>query len=618
MKFKALLAQTAIFLFGVSSVSVSAEDITLLGVTPGNADNTSAIQKVMESDVNMIHFPAGEYKIGTIKVPADKKLTFDPEARFVPLPLKITDKNLFVVTGDNVTFEGIYHDFAWNGAGIDDTPVHNLIYAERVSNLLVSKANVRNSDPRKIVPLKDRKRRGRLCNLDGTDPAENYSHFGYYNAQCIVFAKECSNVTLENSVGSRLHGMITAHTCSNVTSRGNHMISGNYMTHMEEGGECLRHIDNWSRDVKYQVSWFGGSPDPSRKPDVPNGSSTVAIRQLKPGMDGYNRHTSGIYDVLVENNYAEYGNTLAWGNKGRQVVINGNIARFISDYAYGTEGGENIIFSNNIAINCTAGGIVSMYWGEKLQITGNLIMSRHEYWDPELSWWDNPSKYLGPFIRLHHGPYNEGDHYGAGTVFIDNNLFVNELDQRATDISIQDGRDVTITGNKFVNGRVNKFGPGKITVMNNEFVSRLDFEQSCVTVSRKTGMAIVKGNVFRREQKLNTVDGMRSKASELNSVPYFLFTEGENIEGDKFETTDNAAVVLSPGSDFFGLVQDNFIYGWKDAVKGMLPAGKKASVSVMDNTTDGKISVKGKDKTKINVIDNSVLPSGMMPSLNEN
>lgn len=608
-----LIITVTAFLLSVVFVQSYATDITSLGVTPGKADNTATIQAVLDGDSDMIHFPAGEYRLGTVRVPADKKLTFDPDARFIPLPLKIENKNFFVIVGDNVTFDGLYYDFAWNGAGLKDTPVHNLIYAEGVSNLLVSRANVKNSDHRELVPLKDRKRRGRLCNLDGTDPAENYSHQGYYNSQCIVFVQECSNVTLENSVGSRLHGMITAHTCSNVTSRGNHMISGNYITHMAEGGECLRHIDNWSRDVKYQVSWFGGSPDPSRKKNLPRGSSTVAIRQIKPGMDGYNKHTSGIYDVLVENNYAEYGNTLAWGNKGRQVVINGNIARFISDYAYGTEGGENIIFSNNIAINCTAGGVVSMYWGEKLQITGNLIMNRHEYWDPEMSWWDHPSKYLGPFVRLHHGPNNKEDHYGAGTVFIDNNLFVNELSERATDISIQDGRDVTITGNKFINGRINKFGSGKLTVLNNEFVSRLGFEQSCVNVSRKVEMAIVKGNVFRREESLKVTSSNEEKASELNSVPYFLFTEGENIEGDKFETTDNAAVVLSPGSDFFGLVQDNFVYGWKEFVKGKLPNTKKANILVLDNTSDGKINVVGKDKSKIKVENNVSLPAGMMP-----
>lgn len=603
----------AAFLLSAASFQSYAVDVTSLGVTPGKTDNTAAIQSALDGDADMIHFPAGEYRLGTVRVPSDKKLTFDPKAKFIPLPLKIVDRNLFVVVGNNVSFDGLYYDFAWNGAGIKDTPVHNLIYAEKVSNLLVSRANVKNSDHREFVPLKDRKRRGRLCNLDGTDPAANYSHQGYYNSQCIVFALECSNVTLENSVGSRLHGMITAHTCYNVTSRGNHMISGNYITHMADGGECLRHIDNWSRDVKYQVSWFGGSPDPSRKKDLPRGSSTVAIRQVKPGMEGFNKNTSGIYDVLVENNYAEYGNTLAWGNKGRQVVINGNIARFISDYAYGTEGGENIIFSNNIAINCTAGGIVSMYWGEKLQITGNLIMNRHEYWDPELSWWDHPSKYLGPFVRLHHGPYNKEDHYGAGTVFIDNNLFVNELSERATDISIQDGRDVTITGNKFINGRINKFGPGKLTVLNNEFVSRLGFEQSCVNLSRKVEMAIVKGNVFRREEPLKLSSSNEEKASELNSVPYFLFTEGENIEGDKFETTDNAAIVLSPGADFFGLVQDNFVYGWKEAVKGNLPNAKKANILVLDNTTDGEIKVGGRNKSGIKVENNVTLPAGMMP-----
>lgn len=591
---------------------VVAADITSLGVTPSaEKDNTLAIQTVLNSDVAIINFPAGVYKTGTIKVPSDKKIYFDPKAKLIPIPDKIIDKNLFVVVGDNVRFEGLVYDFAWNGATITETPVHNLIYADKVNNLFVTQCDVMNSDPRGIVPLADRKRRGRLMNLNGTDPAVKYNHQGYYNSQCIIYVKNSSHITLENSKGTRLHGMIDAYTCSNVTSRGNHMISGNYMTHLSEGGECLRHHDNWSRDVKYQVCWFGGSPDPSRKPALPRGSSTVAIRQIKPDSVGYNKHTSGVYDVLIQNNYAEYGNTLAWGNKGRQVVIDGNIARFISDYAYGTEGGENIIFSNNISINSTAGGIVSMYWGEKLQVTGNMIIIRHEPWEPEWSWWDHPSKYLGTFVRLHHGPADKDDMYGAGTTFISDNLFISELTQRTTDLSIHHGRDVTISGNKFINGKINKFGDGKLSVLNNEFISRLDFDPSTISVVRGAEMAIVKGNVFRKEKNINKTTE-KEQQSELNDVPYFLFTENENTE-ESGSNTDAPAISLSSAIKFFGLVEDNFIYGWKESVKGDFGRNKNASLIVRNNTTDGKVQVDGGESAKMKVEKNMSLERGLMP-----
>ena len=411
--------------------------------------------------------------------------------------------------------------------------------------------------------------------------------------------------------------MLLATASSNVTARGNHMVSGNYMTYFVEGSENFRHHDNWSRDVKYQVCWFGGSPDPSRKPYLPRGSSTVAKRDVKYGDEGYNKHTSGAFDVLVQNNYAEYGNTLAWGNKGRQVVIDGNVARFIADYAYGSEGGENIIFSNNISVNSTAGGIVSMYWGEKLLITGNLIMVRHEPWEAEWSWWDNPSKYLGPFVRLHHGPSNEEDMYGAGTVMISGNLFSNELSTRTVDISIQAGRDVTVAGNKFINGRVNKFGPGKVTVMDNEFVSRLDYDPLTINIMpRGTEMTIVKGNVFRKEAPVMTTDH-QAAASEANKVPYFLFTDddpgAEAEEGAVLE--DMPAISITATSPFFGLVEDNSIYGWLQAIEGSINANvSDASIIVLNNTTDGFIDVDSAnpDATVINE-NNTTIPEGLMP-----
>ncbi|MFH1498349.1 MAG: right-handed parallel beta-helix repeat-containing protein, partial [Verrucomicrobiota bacterium] len=308
-----------------------------------NADSTAAIQSALDNAASVVVFPAGTYRTGTLTIPAGVTLRFDPKARLVPIPDKVADKKLLFVKGDDVRIEGLHHDFAWNGADIDTTPVHSLIYAEQVAGLFVTGADVGNTDPRGLVPMADRKRRGRLLNIDGTDPAKNYSHHGYYADHRLLYVIGGRDIVLENSVGFRLHAMIETVGTHNVTARGNRMVSGNYLTKFMEGGESLRHHDNWSRDVKYQVCWFGGSPDPSRKGgEVPLGSANQAFRDIKPGEAGYNRHTSGAFDVSVQDNYAEYGNTLAWGNKGRQVVIDGNIARFISDYAYGSEGGENI------------------------------------------------------------------------------------------------------------------------------------------------------------------------------------------------------------------------------------------------------------------------------------
>lgn len=603
--------------FFTASVMHAQVDVTTLGLTPdGSADNTEAFQQALQAGSGHLYFPVGTYRLGTIEIPANRTLVFDPEAVIEPVASKIVDRNQFVVVGDNVRIEGLHYDFADGNKPVGEAVVHNLVFADGVSNLTVSNAVVGNTDERGVIPLENRKRRGRLLNVDGTDPADRYSHVGYYKSEVLLRVVGSRNVVLENSNGFRLHAMLKAFNSSNVTARGNHMVSGNYMTKFRDGSENLRHHDNWSRDVKYQVCWFGGSPDPSRKPHLPRGSATEAKREVKAGEPGYNPHTSGAFDVLIQNNYAEYGNTLAWGNKGRQVVIDGNVARFIADYAYGTEGGENLIFSNNISINSTAAGIVSMYWGEKLLITGNLIMVRHEPWDAEWSWWDTPGKYLGPFVRLHHGPASKGDMYGAGTVMITGNLFSNELTSRTADISIHDGRDVTVSGNKFINGRVNKFGKGRITVMDNEFVSRLDYDPLTINImARQVEMAIVKGNVFRKEPSI-IVTSEQQASAEASKVPYLLFTEDDsNAEAEESVTNkDMPAIQIEVNRKFFGLVEGNTIYGWKNAVSGLIRSNvPDASILVLKNTTDGAIGVESKNARSTTLVENNTeIPTGLM------
>ena len=65
-------------------------------------------------------------------------------------------------------------------------------------------------------------------------------------------------------------------------------------------------------------------------------------------MPGYEPNTAGVYDITVENNTAVNGMCLAWGSKGRNILIANNLARFMSDLAYDTEGGENVVISGNI------------------------------------------------------------------------------------------------------------------------------------------------------------------------------------------------------------------------------------------------------------------------------
>ena len=124
-------------------------------------------------------------------------------------------------------------------------------------------------------------------------------------------------------------------------------------------------------------------------------------------------------------------------------------------------------------------------------------------------------------------------------------------------------------------------------------------------------MAIVKGNVFRKEKNINKTTE-KEQQSELNDVPYFLFTENENTE-ESGSNTDAPAISLSSAIKFFGLVEDNFIYGWKESVKGDFGRNKNASLIVRNNTTDGKVQVDGGESAKMKVEENMSLERGLMP-----
>lgn len=518
----------------------------------------SMLQDMVNAEENIIYFKPGVYQTGTIYVPGNKTLIFDPEAVIVPVPAAINDKSLFVVQGNNVKIVGLHYDFAWDGADIKTTPVLNLIYANGIRDLVVSDAYVVNSDTRKLLPMNLRDRSGRFYAIDGTT---RITYEGYWNSQCILYADNCKDLVLEKSYGSRIHGMIEAYNCYNVVSHSNRMETGTFMTHVGEGAEYIRHYDNWSRDVKYQISWYGGFPDPSRKDFLEPGTADDADRETKPGDQGYDPNTAGVYDVLVQNNYAEYGNTLAWGNKGRQVVIDGNIARWISDYAYGTEGGENVVFSNNISVNCTAGGVVSMYWGEKIQVIGNEFIVRDEPFDEEMSWWSDVSQYYGPFLTFHHGPSNPEDEYGVGSALITGNLMINEFDSKVTNVSIQEGRDVNMSGNKIINGKVTKVGNGVVSIIGNEFVSRSIPEYECLYVGKGAEKAIIRNNVFQRDN-------------------------GFSIGGAK-----EPAVTLSARQKFTAIVESNYIEGWATSLSADFTGNDNAFIKVLNNTVNGMLYI---------------------------
>jgi hypothetical protein len=601
----------AVFLMAaVADVGAQGVDVRSLGaVADGRTDATDAIQAALDGGKREIFFPVGKYLVGTIRVPTGARLRFESGARIEANPAKLVPElgeaksddarpqtvalPIFHVDGDDVRIEGLWFDFASGATEKIPTPVDTLVYARDIENLVVSGAYAQTTYDRELIPLAERKRYESVWRRAPTAPKEQFK-----NSTTLLRVDECRDVTLENSGATFIDHMIEAFGCANVTVRGNWMISGLTITTFSQGGERLHHYDNWSRDVGYQAVWRGGSPDPSRKaPAVPHGTANVVHRGSRAGAPGWIPHTAGVFDVLVENNYAEYGVSLCWGNKCRQVVIRGNVARFISDYSFGAEGGENMLFANNISINSTSGGIVSMYWGENLLITGNQILVKHEPINLDYSRFPDPSSYLGSFVRLHHGPSNKEDRYGAGTTFITNNIFLNELTQVTKGIDIQSGRDVTISGNKFVNGRIAKSGEeregeAKVTVIGNEFISRMPTDMVVVDIGRRTSLAIVRDNVLRREPPV-VRGSMAQRDSEKNAVPYFLSADAGDEKAAAARAkkpVPTSAINIEVDGKLNAFVQDNVIVGWKEAFR--LTASKEATGAcvVTDNLADGVIA----------------------------
>ena len=388
---------------------------------------------------------------------------------------------------------------------------------------------------------------------------------------------------------------------------------------------------------------------PSRKaPEVPLGSANqVNDRYLTEGQEGWHLHTGGVVDVLVQNNYAEYGVVLCWGNKGRQVVIAGNIARFMWDYSYGAEGGENHIFSNNISVNSAVAGIMSLYWGEKMLVAGNLVIVRHEPFDPALADFPFEEKgkvreahpetaFFGQFLRFHHGPPNPEDIYGTGSSLVTGNLFVNELANRPSSVSIENGRDMMLSGNNLINGmiraqckaiqvkltaddtdefassdtlgedeefrverRITDAQANRVTITGNEFISRQPGDKSVLIMNGGLSSVIVRDNVFRKESSHIRFTPEQVALEQSDRPRYMLYAVDRSSDRELSNARPEVAITLAASSPVYAILQGNIIQGWKRAIVADASQSRERTpvFVVTGNSTEGKVEVDSHTRT---------------------
>ncbi len=171
--------------------------------------------------------------------------------------------------------------------------------------------------------------------------------------------------------------------------------------------------------------------------------------------------------------------------------------------------------------------------------------------------------YRGNFIRLHSGGQAGPDRVGTGKCLVQGNLFVSELDSPRA-LLIEACRDLTISGNKFVNGRIHAIPhcPARqINVTDNELQFHGGEAANAIGVTNIGVSGLIKGNTLSWEH-----DGP---------------PEGEDAP---------AILVRGTGEEDHVVVQ-NVVRGWPTAIQceAAEPTGVGPRFVLRDNTVDGDL-----------------------------
>ena len=580
-----LLLVLLVGVFVTTTAGANPVDVLTLGLkADSKTDDAPALQAALDAGKTDLAFPRGTYLLGGVTLPADARLSFAPGARVRVnvaklIPTQVMSgpgesrathgKVLFVVGGDNVTIEGLDVDFSRaGGAQVTSADLDPVIFAAGRSRLRFRGLRAIRQADRELRPEADRTGGGnRYVKGKRGDPGP----------MSLVIVNYCRDVVLADSQAEHMSIMIEAVGCADVTAQGNRAVSCLNISAFHGGSEWMRHINNWSRDVRYQCVFRGSNANDVRglKEDDPRrGTANEVIRGPHPDDPDFKPGTLGSFDVQIANNYAEYGRTLAWGNKGRQVVFDGNIGRFMTDYTLGTEGSENVVFSNNISVNSAVAGIACYYWSEKLVITGNLVVVRDEAFDPFWAW-RTEQQYQGSMLRLHaiNHPQRKT---GSGKAIVTGNLFVSELTDRMRQLRVEYGRDVLISGNKIVNAQVygRSADTGTLSILGNEFIHTTREEYPAIRTIAPCVNLTIKDNVLRRGDPF----------AEFNKTAPTPAAE---------PTSPQPAIVVPSSADkgaSVRLIEGNQVQGWSQSIlaQSLSPSTPDRFV-LRNNNVDGTI-----------------------------
>ncbi|WP_157837273.1 hypothetical protein [Geminisphaera colitermitum] len=471
---------------------------------------TASVQTALNSDAPRVSFAPGHYKLGSLVLPTGTRLKFADGAIVEPDASLLKDKRLLSITGNDVAIDGLHLRFPQiDGHELGIQELRSIIEARNVTDL-------------------------RVTRLKALRTEKNYAE--KKNGQLVVLRLDaCNDIVVRDCDTSYLWALVQAQHSVRLAVRNNKAVQGQYITLFNNGSEWLLHEGNWSQHVTFQCQWWGGDSNDGHK-QIPRGTASTVKRGSRPGDEGFLPDTAGTYDIQVLGNFAEYGMTLAWGSKGRNVIIANNLARYMRDMAYDTEGTGTAIIANNISINSRYFGIGCYFWGDSVLISGNLVMVEPEG-DPV---------YQGDFLRLHSANTKS---FGNRRILVTGNQFV-AREGKPRVITIEASEDVTISGNKLVNGRINMVNASQeVLILNNDIKNTLPGNYHAVRGAEGVKRLIIKGNVFRRE------------ANEDAPLPA------------------EAALALFFPRNGRAIVENNIIEGWKYAAwTGRLPSGNGSAI----------------------------------------
>jgi len=505
------------FLRADADSSVATADFTnavILGLDPtGQADGTPRLQAALDAGKTRIFFPEGTYLLGTVNVPGKARLVFGDDTAVSINPALIQDKVLFRVAGNNVAIQNLKLVFPKVGDHeMGPAELDALIKGDNITNLTV----------------------------DGLKALRTQ---GNYQQLCGIVLGGCSDISVTRCEISNLYGLVMTFYTQRVAVRNNKATHCDHITLFRDGSEWLTHEGNWSSQVGHQCEWWGGDAD-TQKPSLSMSTVDVMNRGTSPQTPGFVPNTPGAYDIQVLGNYAEYGVTLAWGSKGRDILISNNVARYMGDMCYDAEGCENVVISNNVAIDARFFGIGCYFWGNSVLIANNLIVVNSEG-DPT---------YQGDFIRLQ-SPANPA--FGSGKVLITGNLCIGKKD-RIRLVNLERSRDVTISGNKFMNGRINVTSEAQdVSILNNEITEDLPGNYSAITGASGNSLYIRNNIIRRKENEQAPVVGAAAAISNFVTAGGKRAVEGNLIDGWKFSAW--SGTVSSTGIP--GIFRNNTISG---------------------------------------------------------